>query len=133
MALKTDPFAELEEEAIPEPVDTLAAELAAFTPKKKTVAPEEPEEEAGLTILAEKHGFSINNLEEKRRSFRSRRAPRVPKTMPITMRVRVADWNKFQIYCEEGNYTVAQGFERLMQAIGIRKDADQSGYFDPVE
>ncbi|SNT35203.1 hypothetical protein SAMN05421770_10859 [Granulicella rosea] len=113
MTLKTDPFADLADFA-PKPKPAVAPKPA---PIPVAPAPALVNEAAGLTILAEKHGFSINNLEEQRRTFRGRRSSRAPKTMPITMRVRVADWNRFQEFCELNEYTVAEGFELLARMI----------------
>ncbi len=131
MTLKTDPFADLADEVEAEPEDRLAVDLASFAPKAKSGEP--AAETAGLTILAREHGFSINNLEEQKRRFRTRGASKAPKTLPITMRVRVADWNLFQVYCEEQDITVAEGFRRLAQAIGLRKGGDEYGYYDVKE
>ncbi len=90
------------------------ASLVEFTPRKKedkTGDVKQPE----IRALNEEHGFSINNLEEKRNLFRVRRKPRAPKTEAITMRVRIAAYNKFQRYCEESGDTVAEAFDKLTE------------------
>jgi hypothetical protein len=122
MTLKTDPFADLADFA---PKPKSAPKPAAAPIPVAPPAPALVNEAAGLTILAEKHGFSINNLEEQRRTFRGRRTSRAPKTMPITMRVRVGDWNRFQEFCELNEYTVAEGFELLARMIPQAESAPE--------
>lgn len=95
MTTKTDPFASLDD----------------FHPKKQedlNAAPSRPV----LSALNDRHGFSLNNLEEKKLTFRPSRR-RAPKTVPVTIRVRIGDWNRFQQYCEENDFTVAEGFDKL--------------------
>jgi hypothetical protein len=100
MTLKTDPF----------------ATLADFTPKQPPTAAFAPPPEQ-VSSLAEKHGFSINNLEEKPRPFESRRVSRAPKTLAKTIRLRVADWNKFVKFCMDNNCTAAEGFSLLTASL----------------
>ena len=100
MTTKTDPF----------------ATLADFAPKQPpTTEVTAPTTQA--TSLAEKHGFSINNFEEKPRSFETRRVSRTPKTLAKTVRIRVADWNKFVKFCTENNCTAAEGFSLLTASL----------------
>jgi hypothetical protein len=100
MTIKTDPF----------------AALADFTPKQPPVAEVVPAA-AQVATLAEKHGFSINNFEEKPRPFEARRVSRTPKTIAKTIRLRVADWNKFVKFCMDNNCTAAEGFSLLTSSL----------------
>ena len=97
---KTDPF----------------ATLADFTPKQPPMAETAPPA-SQVNSHAEQHGFSISNFEEKARPFESRRVSRTPKTLAKTIRLRVADWNKFVKLCMENNCTAAEGFSLLTASL----------------
>lgn len=104
MTTKTDPFASLED----------------FHPKKPedlNAAPSRPV----LKALNDRHGFSLNNLEEKKLTFRPSRR-RAPKTVPVTMRVRIGAWNRFQQYCEGNDITVAEAFENLTSMLPVPEE-----------
>jgi hypothetical protein len=100
MIQKTDPF----------------ASLADFAPKP-TPAAETAPPSARVADLAERHGFSIDNFEEKPRPFEARRVSRKPKTLAKTIRIRVADWNKFVKFCIDTNCTAAEGFALLTASL----------------
>jgi hypothetical protein len=100
MTTKTDPF----------------ATLADFTPKRPPAA-DAALPTAQTTSLAEKHGFSINNFEERPRQFETRRVSRTPKTLAKTIRIRVSDWNKFVKFCADNNCTAAEGFSLLTSSL----------------
>lgn len=100
MNTKTDPF----------------ASLADFTPKQPLVAELAPQP-AQIASLAETHGFSIINFEEKPMPFEVRRVSRTPKTIAKTIRIRVGDWNKFVKFCMDTNCTAAEGFALLTSSL----------------
>jgi hypothetical protein len=91
----------------------LAGDLEMFTPKKVVVASEPVPTSHQLERLAERQGFAINNHPIARKPLKSGRVSSKDKAQPMTLRLRVADWNKFSAFCERNEYTVAEGFERL--------------------
>jgi hypothetical protein len=68
---------------------------------------------AALNDLVQRLGFRAKEPAEERLTFRSGRPTRKPKTTSVTMRIVIADWNKFRELCESNNYTVAEGFAQL--------------------
>ena len=89
--------------------------LEDFTPRTKVEQPVQlPPSE--LERINTAHGFTLDNYEEKRNLFATRR-PRGPKTEAISMRLRVPTWNKFQKWCETNGYTVAEAFDILVSKI----------------
>ncbi|RZU29044.1 hypothetical protein [Edaphobacter modestus] len=94
---KTDPFGSLSE----------------FQPKEPMKGEVNGATLQDMEKVSADHGFSIKNFEEKRNVFRTRRGPRAPKSLPITMRVRVNAWNRFQQYCELNDISVADAFDEL--------------------
>ncbi len=91
----------------------LARDLEMFTPKKVIVASEPLPSSRQLERLAEQEGFAINNQPVVRKALKSGRVASKDKAQPMTLRIRIADWNKFSAFCERNEYTVAEGFERL--------------------
>jgi hypothetical protein len=74
---------------------------------------------ATLQDLIQRLGLRSDQAEEKRLLFRSGRRARKPKKVCVTMRIAVADWNKFQQFCEMNDYTVAEGFELLTKNLPL--------------
>jgi len=91
----------------------LAGDLDMFTPKKTHSAPEPAPTPLQIERLAASEGFAIDNHPVKRVPLKSGRVASRDKAQPMTLRIRVADWNKFSAFCERHQYTVAEGFERL--------------------
>jgi hypothetical protein len=92
--------------------DLAGGDLGAFTPKPAT--PELPAPTTHqLERVAVERGFSVDNLPIIRKALKSGRAASKDRAQPMTLRTRVADWNKFSAFCERNGYTVAEGFERL--------------------
>lgn len=83
-----------------------------FTPKLNTADAEAPSAKQ-LERIAEDHSFAINNHPVTRKALKSGRAASRDRAQPMTLRIRVADWNKFSSFCERNGHTVADGFERL--------------------
>ena len=68
-----------------------------------------------LERLAEVHGFGINNHPVKRKALKSGRIASKDRPQPMSLRIRVADWNLFSSFCERNQYSVAEGFARLAE------------------
>ena len=66
-----------------------------------------------LEKVAKDHGFNLDNLPLARKPLKSGRVAGRDRPEPMTLRIRVADWNRFSAFCERNGYTVADGFERL--------------------
>ena len=92
--------------------DLAGGDLDVFTPKART--PEIPAPSSGqLDRIAKDQGFTIDNQPVARKLLKSGRVSSKDRAQPMTLRIRVADWNKFSAFCERNGYTVAEGFERL--------------------
>jgi hypothetical protein len=91
----------------------LAGSLDVFAPKPQTHAPAPAPTATQIERVAEQEGFRINNNPVVRRTLKSGRVASKDKAQPMTLRIRVADWNKFSSFCVRNDYTVAEGFERL--------------------
>jgi hypothetical protein len=92
--------------------DLAGGDLEMFTPK--SVAPNAvvpPVRQ--LERLAEEQGFAIDNHPPARKALKSGRVASKDRAQPMTLRIRVADWNRFSAFCERNGHTVAEGFERL--------------------
>ena len=70
---------------------------------------------AQLERLAETQGFSLNNNPLQRKALKSGRVASKDKPQPMSLRIRVGDWNKFSAFCERNEYSVAEGFARLAE------------------
>lgn len=92
--------------------DLAGGSLDDFTPKHKTTDVQTPSAHQ-LERVAEQQGFAINNLPVTRRALKSGRVASKDRAEPMSLRIRVADWNRFSAFCERNGYTVAEGFERL--------------------
>ena len=91
-----------------------------FAPKPKdrnehaSVAPAKPSS-VQLERLAETHEFGLHTNTVKRKALRSGRVSSKDRAQPMSLRIRVGDWNKFSAYCERNDYSVAEGFARLAE------------------
>lgn len=88
----------------------LAGDLDVFTPKAK--APDVPVSNE-LERVSLEQGFTVDNYPVSRKLLKSGRVASKNKAQPMTLRIRVADWNRFSAFCERNGYTVAEGFEKL--------------------
>jgi hypothetical protein len=88
-------------------------DLDIFAPKKAVTNADIPPSHAKLERLAEEQGFGINNHPVARKALKSGRVASKDRAQPMTLRIRITDWNKFSAFCERNEYTVAEGFERL--------------------
>ncbi len=92
--------------------DLAGGNLDDFTPKPKIPDTQIPS--AGLLErVAEQEGFAIDNHPTMRRPLKSGRVASKDRAQPMSLRIRVADWNRFSAFCERNGHTVAEGFERL--------------------
>ncbi len=92
--------------------DLAGGDLDVFTPKPKER--ETPSHNAQqLEHIAEEQGFTVDNMPITRKLLKSGRVASRDKAQPMTLRIRVADWNRFSAFCERNGYTVAEGFEKL--------------------
>ena len=66
-----------------------------------------------LDRIAKDQGFNVDNLPIARKPLKSGRVAGRDRPEPMTLRIRVADWNRFSAFCERNGFTVADGFERL--------------------
>ena len=90
----------------------LAGDLEVFTPKLKSqIAPAPTMQQ--LERVGQEQGFTVDNLPVSRRLLKSGRVASKDKAQPMTLRIRVADWNRFSGFCERNGFTVAEGFEKL--------------------
>lgn len=68
-----------------------------------------------LERLAEAQGFSVDNLPLQRKALKSGRVASKDKPQPMSLRIRVGDWNRFSAFCERNEYSVAEGFAKLAE------------------
>ncbi len=66
-----------------------------------------------LDRVARDQGFNVDNRPITRKPLKSGRVAGRDRPEPMTLRIRVTDWNRFSAFCERNGYTVADGFERL--------------------
>jgi hypothetical protein len=120
-----DPFKDLKQDDLAEEeVSTKGAFDVLKEIKPRTVPrPQMPKEIVQVSKLARREGFVIDNLQEHRRKFRQRKVVG-PVTAPITMRVYVKDWNRFQKFCEEEGLKIAEGFEALTAVLDQALEAE---------
>jgi hypothetical protein len=101
----------------PEPL--AADDLADFTPKPPASSLVEPSPVL-VERAAEKHGFTLNNFPAaKRKTLRTGRVASKDKAEPMSLRLRVADWNRFSTFCENQGLTVADGFAHILNKLEI--------------
>jgi hypothetical protein len=100
----------------PEPV---LDDLKDFTPKapaRQAIQPPAIQVEKA----AEEHGFTLNNFPSpKRRTLRTGRVASKDKPEPMSLRLRVGDWNRFSTFCESQGLTVADGFAYILNKLEI--------------
>lgn len=88
-----------------------------FAPKPKGAeaerSPARPASTAQLERLAESQGFVMDNFPLQRQKLKSGRIASKDKAQPMSLRIRVEDWNKFSAFCERNEYSVAEGFAKL--------------------
>lgn len=92
--------------------DLAGGSLDDFTPKTKVPDVQSPSA-LQLERVAEQQGFAIDNHPVTRKALKSGRVASKDRAQPMTLRIRVADWNRFSAFCERNEHTVAEGFERL--------------------
>ncbi len=92
--------------------DLAGGSLDDFTPKPTTPDLHAPSVRQ-LEHLAEQQGFAVDNRPVMRKALKSGRVASKDRAQPMTLRIRVADWNRFSAFCERNGHTVAEGFERL--------------------
>ncbi len=68
-----------------------------------------------LEQVAQTQGFGIDNHPLQRKLLRSGRTATKDRPQPMSLRIRVNDWNKFSAFCERNDYTVADGFAKLAE------------------
>ena len=93
--------------------DLAGGSLDDFTPKPKAPAAHVPTAQQ-LERVAEEHGFAIVNNPMTRKALKGGRVASKDRAQPMTLRLRVADWNRFSAFCERNGHTVADGFEQLV-------------------
>ncbi len=92
--------------------DLAGGSLDDFSPKPKALELKPPSAYQ-LERVAEEQGFAIDNHPVARKALKSGRVASKDRAQPMTLRIRVADWNRFSAFCERNGHTVADGFERL--------------------
>ena len=93
--------------------------LEDFAPKPKSQphsAPTPPPPSPlQLERLAGNQGFGIDNHPVERKALKAGRVASKDRPQPMSLRIRVADWNRFSAFCERNEYSVAEGFARLAE------------------
>jgi len=92
--------------------DLAGGDLDVFTLKPKSSVMPAPTAQQ-LERVAQDQGFTVDNLPVSRKLLKSGRVASKDKAQPMTLRIRVPDWNRFSAFCERNGYTVADGFETL--------------------
>ena len=92
--------------------DLAGGSLDDFVPKPKGPDVQMPPADQ-LERIAAQQGFAIDNHPVTRKALKSGRVASKDRAQPMTLRIRVADWNRFSAFCERNGHTVAEGFERL--------------------
>jgi hypothetical protein len=92
--------------------------LGDFQPKPKQAnSPQAPAivpSTRQLEAVAEQEGFALNNHAIQRKLLKPGRQASKDRAQPMSLRIRVSDWNRFSTFCERHEYTVAEGFARLV-------------------
>ena len=118
---RTNPFASVEnddtlDDFAPKPAVTPINRMQGAPPATQTIA--RTEEKVRVAKLAEESGFTINNFDEKPIPARVASAAN---TFLKTVRLQVADWNRFQVWCHENGYTLWKGFHILTSSLPPKK------------
>ncbi len=104
----------------PNPYENLGgeeADLSTFQPRAVPLREETTDrarQKSAVEELAKESGFKINNNEETPIKA-SRKAP--VKTFLKTLRLQIVDYNKFQRWCNDNEYSQQQGFNLLVKHI----------------
>ncbi len=92
-----------------------------FSPKPQTSAKEHSSIEkptaAKLKSVGQEEGFVIDNNPLQRKTLRSGRKGATEGAVGMSVRFRVSDWNKFAEFCRQNDYTVAEGFGKLVEPL----------------
>ncbi len=106
----TNPFADL-----------AGGDLSEFAPKPKLIPREDMSTErptaAKLRSVGQDEGFLIDNNPVKRKVLRGGRRTATEAAVGMSVRFRVSDWNKFAEFCKRNDYTVAEGFGKLVETL----------------
>ena len=86
-------------------------------PKQADSAPARQPSPVQIERLAETQGFVLDNLPLQRKVLKSGRVASRDKPQPMSLRIRVGDWNKFSAFCERNEYSVAEGFAKLADLV----------------
>jgi hypothetical protein len=117
---RTNPFASVEDDSLddfaPKPAVTPINRAQGAPPATQTIA--RTEEKVRVAKLAEESGFTINNFDEKPIPARVASGAN---TFLKTVRLQVADWNRFQVWCHENGYTHWKGFHILTSTLPPKK------------
>ncbi len=102
----------------PEPLK--ADDLKDFTTKPFVEKPLLEPSAIQMERAAEDQGFTLNNFPApKRKTLRTGRVSSKNRAEPMSLRLRVADWNRFSMFCENQGLTVADGFAYILNKLGI--------------
>jgi hypothetical protein len=119
MSLIKDNFADAIKHVTPQdppPEITRRSDLSMFTPRKAAEPKAHTDREAEVVAASRAQGFTIKANEEQIEMLRPGR-PRGPKSVPVTIRVWVKDWNKFVRYLKATKQIQAEGFEAIMATL----------------
>jgi hypothetical protein len=73
-----------------------------------------------LEKLSEEQGFTLNNFPPpKRKTLKAGRVASKDRPEPMSLRLRVGDWNRFSTFCERQGLTVADGFTYMLNKLEI--------------
>lgn len=90
-----------------------------FTPKPKQPetrpTPVRRPTSVQLERLAESQGFVVDNHPVERQALKSGRVASKDRPQPMSLRLRIADWNRFSAFCQRNEYSVAEGFAKLAE------------------
>ena len=105
----------------------LAGDLTDFAPKPEVVSKEDAgiqkPSAARLRSVGQEEGFVIDNHPVQRKALRSGRKGSTEGAVAMSVRFRVSDWNKFAEFCKQNDFTVAEGFSRLVETLAIGRRA----------
>lgn len=86
-------------------------------PKQQEVTSVNPTSLSSVQIerLAASNGFGLESNPVARKALKVGRVPSKDRAQPMSLRIRVGDWNKFSAFCERNDYSVAEGFAKLAE------------------
>jgi hypothetical protein len=118
---RTNPFANVEDDSLddfaPKP-PALPITVKSSPPPQAFATVERAEQKARVTKLAAESGFNINNFDEKPIPARIDAGAN---TFLKTVRLQVADWNRFQVWCHQNGYSHWKGFHVLTSTLIPKK------------